>query len=201
MPNDLLIDRRSLFLGAIGLAAPWPATAAERISFKVFRNGAPIGEHQMTFSGDPANGGADAQVDLLVKVAGVTIFRYRHEASERWRGGRFASLRTSTLANGQQRRLLAEAAQGHVKVESHKGPASRPAGSAPLTHWNTAAFSGPMFHPEHGKLLKVQASRLAAGHWAIRGETQIDNFYDAAGRWLSLTGRGADGSKIEYRRL
>jgi len=36
---------------------------------------------------------------------------------------------------------------------------------------------------------------------AIRGEAEIDDFYDEAGAWQSLTGKLDDGSKVEYRRV
>jgi arylsulfatase A len=37
--------------------------------------------------------------------------------------------------------------------------------------------------------------------WALRGEAEIDNWYDKAGVWTGLKGRLEDGSRIEYRRV
>ena len=36
--------------------------------------------------------------------------------------------------------------------------------------------------------------------WALRGEADIDNWYDRAGVWTGLKGRLPDGSTLEYRR-
>ncbi|MDO8324352.1 MAG: hypothetical protein Q7T23_15595, partial [Phenylobacterium sp.] len=60
--------------------------------------------------------------------------------------------------------------------------------------------SGPLFNPQGGKILKVTVRRGGANHWAVRGEAEIDNWYDEAGVWTALKGKLEDGSRIEYRR-
>ena len=52
-----------------------------------------------------------------------------------------------------------------------------------------------------GKLLKVTARRVSVSHWTVRGEAEIDDFYDEAGVWTALKGKLEDGSRIEYRRV
>ena len=42
---------------------------------------------------------------------------------------------------------------------------------------------------------------IAATRWSLRGESQIDNWYDQGGAWAALRGRLTDGSTMEYRRL
>jgi hypothetical protein len=83
-----------------------------------------------------------------------------------------------------------------------------------LTHWKAEALSGPLFNPQEGKLLRLTARRvgaeriklangelIAATRWSLRGESQIDNWYDQGGAWAALRGRLPDGSTMEYRRL
>ena len=48
---------------------------------------------------------------------------------------------------------------------------------------------------------KAKATRVAAGHWQLRGDTEIDDWYDESGAWQSLKGKLTDGSMIEYRRV
>jgi hypothetical protein len=72
---------------------------------------------------------------------------------------------------------------------------------SPMNHWNQKAFPGPFFNPETGKPMRVQVARAGAGHWTIRGEAEMDDYYDEAGQWLAIRAKGTDGSAIEYRRI
>lgn len=211
--------RRSLMAAGLGLALP-PSLAiaaqpaAGRLAFAVFRNGDRVGEHLMRFS--RSGGGVDVstEAEMIVKLGPVPVFRYTHTATERWRDGDFAALSTQTNSNGKRERVSAEATGAGVRIEGPGGQVNAPAGTAPLTHWNTAAFDGPLFNPQLGKLLKVSVSRggrervqtaagatVAATRWSVRGEAEIDNWYDEGGVWAGLRGRLEDGSTLLYRRL
>ncbi|MFN3582388.1 DUF6134 family protein [Phenylobacterium sp.] len=200
MDDVAALSRRGFLLG-LAAALPAPAFAAPApLAFTAYRNGAKIGEHRVTFIAEGGERTAVVEADMVVKLGPVPVFRYRHEASERWRAGRFAQLRAFTNGNGQKQRVSAEALADAVAIEAPSGRRTAPAGASPLSHWNTAAFAGPLFNPTDGKLLRVTVRRMSPGHWAIRGEAEIDDFYDEAGTWRALTGRLWDGSKIEYRR-
>jgi hypothetical protein len=58
-----------------------------------------------------------------------------------------------------------------------------------------------MFNQQEGKMLKVRATRISASHWQVRGEAEIDDFYDAQGQWSGLKGKLEDGSTLEYKRI
>ena len=198
-----MIDRRLLLaagltaLPGLGFAA---TPANRRLVFKVLRNGTQIGEHQMSFAGDPASPTVTTDVRMSVKLGPVPVFRYRHHAVERWTGGRFVSLETTTDSNGKAERVSARRTDGGVVIETAKGRTTGSAGLRPFTHWNPEVLSGPLFNPQGGKILKVTARRIGANHWAVRGEAEIDNWYDEAGVWTALKGKLEDGSRIEYRR-
>ncbi|HEX6866102.1 MAG TPA: DUF6134 family protein, partial [Caulobacteraceae bacterium] len=84
--------------------------------------------------------------------------------------------------------------------------------TAPLTHWNPAALDGPLFNPQTGQLLDVRTRRHAgerlpppqrgpATRWTVRGDAEIDDWYDANGVWAALRGKLPDSSELEYRPL
>lgn len=218
-PSDRYALTRRGFVGAgFGLALPSFATAAVpangRLSFAVFRNGDRVGEHVMRFSRSGSGIDVSTDAEMIVKLGPVPVFRYTHTATERWRGGDFAALSTQTNSNGKRERVSAEASGSGVRIEGSSGQVNAPAGTAPLTHWNTAAFDGPLFNPQLGKLLKVNVSRggrervqtaagdsLSATRWSVRGEAEIDNWYDGEGVWAGLRGKLEDGSTLLYRRL
>lgn len=209
------ISRRGLLAGVLA-AGPDPGRAdlSSRLRFAVFRNGGRIGEHVMTFDGRSGETRVRTQVEMVVKLGPVPVYRYRHSADEQWSGGRFASLASSTDGNGRVTRVEARRTTTGVVIEGSNGRIAGPPTLAPLTHWNAEVLGGPLFNPQEGKLLSlsvrrglVERVRLASGQsidarrWSLRGEIQIDDWYDEGGVWAALKGRLADGSTIEYRRL
>jgi len=155
------------------------------------------------------------EVAMSEKIAAVTVFDYRHHCVETWRDGRFAELHSTTVRDRKTTdEVNAVRGDYEIKITTNKGPQIAPAGAAPLTHWNMATLSGPLFNPQDGKLLTLKAqavgkdpvllangTQLAAAHWALRGEDQMDEWYDDAGIWAGLKGMLPDKSMMEYRRV
>jgi hypothetical protein len=198
-----MIDRRLLLasgLAALPGFALAAAPASRRLAFHVLRNGTRIGEHVMSFAGDPTSPTVTTEVRMAVKLGPVPVFRYRHHAVERWTGSKFASLETTTDSNGKAERVSARRAEAGVVIETAKGRITGPAGVRPFTHWNPEVFGAPLFNPQDGKLLKVTTRRVSATQWSVRGEAEIDDWYDEAGVWTALKGKLKDGSLLEYRR-
>jgi hypothetical protein len=204
MPTTPLQPSRRTLLaaGLILPLAPGLALAAPKgLTFAVFRNGTKIGEHHIGFAGDAGALTATTEATMTVKLGPVPVFKYRHHAVERRADGAFVALETTTETNGKTQHLTAASSGGVIRIESAKGALTAPAGANPITHWNPQIFAGPLFDPQNGKMLKVRTSKAGPGHWQIRGETEIDDFYDDAGAWLSLKGKLDDGSMVEYRRV
>lgn len=199
---SLTIGRRELLTAGVGLLVPSAALAAPgKLAFQVFRNGVKVGEHQITFSGDDANRTVSTDVAMTVKVGPVPVYKYKHTAVERWVGGKWASIETTTNGNGKFHTATGRAMGSYVAITGPKGAVRGPADALPLSHWNQASFGKPLFNQQEGKMLKVTCTKVRAGHWQIRGEAEIDDFYDAAGNWLALKGKLEDGSRLEYKRV
>jgi hypothetical protein len=203
MADPHVMSRRTALAGGLVLPlAPRLAHALPgALAFAVFRNGTRIGEHHIVFSGEPDALSAATHVEMTVRLGPVPVFRYRHQALERRAGRTLARLETSTVTNGKAEHVVAEAAAGGIAVEGSAGRALLAAGANPLTHWNTRAFDGPLFHPQTGKPLKLRVTRSSPAQWSLRGDVEMDDTYDDSGAWLSARARADDGSTIEYRRL
>jgi hypothetical protein len=198
----LVVGRRELIGGGVALLVPGMALAApSRLAFQVFRNGTKVGEHQMSFAGDDDSRTITTNVDMVVKVGPVPVYKYKHTATERWADGRFVSIDATTNGNGKIQKTSARALPGFVQITGPKGAVRGPADAVPLSHWNQASFGKPLFNQQEGKMLKVTCTKVKTGHWQVRGEAEIDDFYDAGGNWLALQGKLDDGSKMEYRRI
>ena len=198
----LVVGRRELLVGGAGLLIPGIALAApSRLAFQVFRNGTRIGEHRMSFTGDEQNRTVTTDVDMVVKIGPVPVYKYRHNAVERWADGKWSSIEATTNGNGKIQKTSARAMPGYVQITGPKGSVRGPADAVPLSHWNQASFGKPLFNQQEAKMLKVTCTRIGAGHWQIRGDAEIDDFYDPSGAWLALKGKLEDGSRMEYRRI
>ncbi len=210
--------RRALLTAGALLAVPTPLLAAppanRRLGFSPARNGVRIGEHRMTFSGDAASPTISTEVEIAIKIGSVTVYNYRHTAREVWEDGRFESLETVTDATAGDRKVSARRTADGVLIRTGRREVLAPAGTAPLTHWNPRVLTGRLFNPQEGNLARITASpkglrpvTLADGRslevqvWSLRGEAEIDNWYDRNGVWTGLNGRLVDGSRIEYRRI
>jgi hypothetical protein len=210
--------RRALLTAGALLAVPTPLLAAppanRRLVFSAARNGVRIGEHRMTFSGDADSPTISTEVEIAIKIGSVTVYNYRHTAREVWEDGRFESLETVTDATAGDRKVSARRTADGVLIRTGRREVLAPAGTAPLTHWNPRVLTGRLFNPQEGNLARITASpkglrpvTLADGRslevqvWSLRGEAEIDNWYDRNGVWTGLNGRLVDGSRIEYRRI
>jgi hypothetical protein len=75
----------------------------ESLSFKIFWQGSDIGRHVQTIVPMGGNGSftVTTSVDMLVKVAFITAYRYEHEGQEVWREGFLQSVASRTHDDGE----------------------------------------------------------------------------------------------------
>lgn len=211
-----MIGRRAILAGSACLAAVRPASAAlpvppgNRLAFSIMRKGSAIGTHVLAF--EPAGDRLTVHVaaDIAVSLGPIVLFRYRHRATERWEGGRVVSLESETNDDGTkiQARMWREG--GPLIVESSAMPRyTAPPNATPATHWNRAMLDGPMINNQDGKLLRPTIASLgtttalpgwprAATGYALRGDADLDTWYDTSPLWVGLVFKGRDGAEIRY---
>jgi hypothetical protein len=221
------IGRRAfLASGAAGLALPWlgPARARAAVSgipadgkvaFKVFRKGAHIGEHSLTFSQDGDSLTVQTDVRITVHIGPVPVYHHTQRCIEHWKGDRFVALESTTTSNVSHDVVSVRRIADGVRIEPSSGsPYTAPAETLPLTHWNRFAYQGPMFDPEKGKLLKetlvarsddmipqADGQMIKVTRWSVTGDGVMDDYYDLGGVWAGLHVKVRDGSRVEYLRL
>jgi hypothetical protein len=195
------LSRRDALAGVLLVLATPSALRAEpsRLAFAAIRNGSRIGEQRMTFASDGDSLAVHTIAEMAVKLGPLTLYHYRHEADERWKGGRFGSLETHTNANGKLLKVTARRTDGGVEIVSAAGLTTRaPVSALPFSHWNRKIAAAPLFNPQDGKL--VHETVVATPRkLSFRGDVEIDDFYDDAGTWVGLIGKLSDGSRMEYR--
>ena len=182
-------------------AAALPSDPATRQwAFDVLLDGKPIGTHRFTVvsRGDERDVTSDARFD--VKVLFVNAYRYRHRATERWRGGCLASLAARTEAGGTisvvsagaeaaddesgkaAREGAAAKAPTALAVTGPQGPQRLPGCVSTYAYWDRALPQHTqLLNPQTGKLDPVKFDPAVAGTLDVRGTT-------TAARRVRLTG-------------
>jgi hypothetical protein len=215
------LPRRIFVRGAAtaAMAAYLPAARAmsspraNGLAFQVLRHGSVIGTHTVQFESVGTTLLAHIDCALRIGFGPIALFRYHHQAIERWENGRFAALDTATDNNGTTLSVTARRTPTGIEIRSGDTTRMAPAGALPLTHWNQACMSAPLFNPQDGKLLQETAHFqgqdrvmladgriIAAQHYAMRGVAPIEDWYDTTQTWTALRAHVKDGSVLEYRR-
>ncbi len=227
-PSPVVMLRRGL-LGGLAAVACVPRVAAAigpsvsgvpgvppggRLSFAAFRNGTPLGTHDLTFTTSGADLTIRMAVNFRLGFGFITLFRYHHEGVEVWRDGQFASLHTETTEGGTRTALRAQRTGQAVLVQTTGKPdLLLPPDARPLTHWAMLAPGTKLFHPQFGDAITAPVRHhgtatitlgngrtIKATGFALDGKTPIKDWYDTENVWAALDATGADGSAVTYRR-
>lgn len=181
--------------GATTLVAPANADGTAprpgRWDFAVTLDDKPIGRHRFELAGDPATGEwtLKSQAEYDVKILGLTVYTYRHSATERWRAGCLAQLEARTDDNGDVTSVQAAAPAGadasntlRIAVRSDdRAIAAAAAASAgqdargcqtSYAYWNPGALRqrSQLLNPQTGRLDPVQGSPLPATPLVVAGQ-------------------------------
>jgi len=210
-----MLDRRTLLWGALAMPAIGFARSAAAASwgqdFAVSREGSPIGRHGLRFTQDGARTTAEITIELQVKVAFITVYRYRHVNREIWDGDDLLSFASRTDDNGTAHRVQARRSGDRILVESDQGTVEAPADALPTTYWHRRFLDRPHWiDTQNGRLLSCSVGsrgveritaldrEIAAERFAVAGDLQLDLWY-VGEQWVKLAFPGPDGTPIDYR--
>ena len=193
---------RRLLCG-MGVALAAASAAASEWNFRVFLDGSPIGEHRfvLAVSGDERRLASEAS--FTVKLLGITAYRYRHSAEERWRGDCLARLTANTDDDGTLTRVRLDAPgdgplSGCVMSFAYWNPAIRT---------QTRLLNAQSGLPENVRVrrmgeavIEVRGVATPAVRWRITGPAApIDIWYSPADEWIGLDSTLENGRKLSYR--
>ena len=219
MTFDAMMGRRTLLAMGLFLAAPSRLLAQavpvrRAVSFEVWRRGEKIGSHTVGFQGGEQDFTAAIDAEMVVKFGPLPI-RYKHQATETWRDGKFQSLESHTQSSIWRDHVSAVRSADGVAITNSQGRVIQaPENTHPLTHWNSAVLEGPVFNPQTGAVTHERVLRspdetvlladgrsVAATRYAMTGDVQLSDWYDGNDVWTALHGKLPDGSYIDYRRI
>ena len=220
-----MIDRRAClrFVGGAAMtiggssASAWPAWAQPAavprdVRFRLLRGGSSIGTHQVAFRRDGAKTIATIDVDIVVRVAFINAFRYRHTSEEVFEGGRLIAVRSTTNDNGRTYGVTGQATGEGFRVEGPGGPFMAPAAlMTSNSTWNSAFVrQQALINVQQGGQCGLVASRVGSEAVLVQGASMDAAKYRAvtphcAGHvWYAPDGRWVRavlemrGETVEY---
>ena len=114
---------------------------AGTFTFKVTRDGAPIGEHRVTFRHDGERVEIEAAMELKVSFAMVPVFRFRHQRHEIWQDGKPVLIDAWTDDDGREYRITVRAERPWLRAHGQRpGREARPLDQI-LALWNQATVT------------------------------------------------------------
>lgn len=181
--------------------------------FTALLDGKPIGEHRFSIDtrGDERELKSDARFD--VKFLGFNAYRYRHKATEHWRGDCLEKISTSTDDNGKPFTVKGERSGDTLQVKLNSGAESLPGCVMSFAYWNPAILKQTkLLNAQTGKLESVRIARagttpvevrgktVQAVQWRITGpESPIDLLLSPEGDWIGLDSTVSGNRRLTYR--
>jgi hypothetical protein len=199
-------------------AVPTGKIARSRWDFEVLLDDSPIGSHRFTVTRD----GDKTQVESLaafdVKLLGLSVFRYRHEAREQWSGDCLVALQSKTNDDGTPEQVNARAVAGSgLQVRAEVKGATReqtlPGCVMSFAYWNPSMLrQTALLNGQTGKLTAVTIDSLPDGKVQVGsrlvevrryrlkgGDHPLVLSYSPQGEWLALESTVSGGKHLLYR--
>jgi hypothetical protein len=174
--------------------------SVQTLNFQVFRNDKPIGTHQVRIIKQGDSTDVLVDIALKVKVAGLVVYRYTHTIQERWQKGVLQELTATTNKDGKQLRTIAVKQGKVMQVNGSTGAITVPSPIIPTSYWNKAFVQQQqVLDTQDGRLRNISvtkageeiittpAGNVPATKYIIGKELPLTLWYDASGRWVSLT--------------
>jgi Family of unknown function (DUF6134) len=208
MPTARLL----LLFSAAGCCAA--SALADEWRFRVLLDGEVIGDHNFSVSASGDAREVVSEAIFVVKVLGIPVYRYRHKASESWRGSCLVQLVSSTDDDGKISQVRAQVGiDGRLDVTAGNTARSLPGCTMTFAYWNpalrqqtkllnaqTGAEERVQIRPLGEAVLDLRGEPVAAQRWRISGAAApLDVWYSAQGEWLGLDSTVAGGRKLSYR--
>jgi hypothetical protein len=199
-----------------GPALAQPAAQPRDLTFRVIRKGSPMGTFATRFAYQGDRLIARTSVALEVRVAGLRVFRYTHEATETRRGDELLSLQAETYDNGPSYTVSATPASGGLMLE---GPDNKRTVSTRCMSsnccWHPAFIRAqqPVIDAERARyetprvdalgqrsMTVLGAPRTVTGHRMTVSYANGELWYDAAGEWVYAV-FNIKGETLTYERI
>jgi len=203
---------RTLTLLILLLAGSAPALASSgEWNFRVLLDGKEIGMHRYLLNDSGPDRTLRSEAEFDVRLLSFSLYRYQHEAVERWRDGCLVALDSRTEANGKLTAVQARSELDGLAVSRADGRTRHAGCVMSFAYWDPRILEATaLLNSQTGtltpvdvsalgtELLSVQGRQVLAERHRIRGpELEIDLWY-ADGRWIALEAPAVGGRRLRY---
>jgi hypothetical protein len=194
------LTRREAILGgaaAVTLAALPVSAATGTRRLELYRGNSRIGEKQITVRRDGDTVAVTTDIAIAVRVLGLTVYRYTLESREVWENGQLARLDARTNDDGAAHFARAARSGDGLAIEGSEYRGTVAGNPATTTYWSSAFLERPVWiSTQDGRPWRVRAQAVGtepfptaggsvnATRWHVRGDLDLDLFYDGAGEWV-----------------
>ena len=198
----------------VWIAGPALATAPDGLllEYRVLRDGFEIGRHKVQFSHDGDDVmTVETEIRITVAFLFVTLYSYRLDASETWRGERLVALQSNTDDDGDLYAVRAVAEGDGLVVDAGDNSWTAPAMIMPSSLWRRDMARGSLlmgveqgeaiavsFYDQGRENIVVGCSGMSATKVVVSGELERELWYDEDGMLVHLRLIARDGSAITY---
>ncbi|MBM3513748.1 MAG: hypothetical protein FJX59_08535 [Alphaproteobacteria bacterium] len=183
------------------------------IVFDVFRKRSRVGEHRIVFARDGERLSVNAYFRLSVKVLFINAYTFDYQSTEIWDGQNLIGLSANVDDGGKLASITAKRDGELFRIDGPRGPVLSSSWVFPTNHWHRGQVETPtILNTLTGQLANITVVRkgidridtangpVDAEHFEYTGDLRdTDVWYDRDGRWVKMSFKAKDGSKIEYR--
>ena len=181
------------------LLAATPALAEPLAwNFRVFLDEREIGHHPFTLRTDGGSRELRSEARFQVRVLGLTVYRYAHDAMERWRGECLQALDSTTDDNGDREKVDWRGEPGGCALS--------------FAYWNPKILQGgALLNAQTGRFEPVTVTSQGEETIEVRGRPTLSRRYRLAGgnlaidvwyagaQWVALESAAKGGRRLRYR--
>lgn len=168
-------------------------------NFTATLDGKPIGTHRFVVGGSAAARGVDSRAEFVVRMLGVSLYRYRHQAEERWAGDCLRELRSDTDDDGSRQQVSRRYDDECLMSFAYWNP--RLVKQQRLIDPQTGKPEPVRFEPLPGTNIEVRGQTVRARGWRLQAAQQRIRIWYAAdsGRWIGLDAETKGERQLSYR--
>lgn len=200
-----------VLLGGAGSAH---AGTPRSYDFEVLLDDRPVGTHRFQVAPDgEGTWRVDSDARFDVKLLGLVVYRYRHEAREHWQRGCLHRIEARTNDNGRELALAGRRDGEWFRVQAARED-RRKGCVAGYAYWDLERLLGTreLLNPQTGEFDAVSLESLGEESLAMAGEAvrarryrlhgperPVDLWYSDSGEWLQLESAVRGDRRLRYR--
>ncbi len=181
------------------LLAATPALAEPLAwNFRVFLDEREIGYHHFTLRTDGGSRELRSEARFQVRAFGLPVYRYVHDAKERWRGECLQALDATTDDNGEREKVDWRGEPGGCALSfAYWNPKILQGG--PLLNAQTGRFEPVIVTPQGEETIEVRGRSTLSQRYRLAGANLAIDVWYAGTQWVALESAAKGGRRLRYR--